>query len=112
MLQNEFLWSVGLLAQRAAHQGFKPLQMAGGDGIVIIHDSQNEYDVYFDADKWEYVHPEIWASQTRLGVGVLPGTGNIPPVRSFEEGIRFAAYHLKSKDPAWQLYPQPQLIDS
>jgi len=94
--------------------GFLPVQATAVDGIIIVKDSKGEkeeFDTYFDPDKWEFRIPKIWAPVDPNGVGILPGLGRFPRVQSFEEAIRFAASQLQSKNPQASWYPQHRLLN-
>ena len=108
---DQFVKGVIERCKTAAGMGFIPVQSAIGDGVIVVLDSQDEFDTYFDMDKWEYVHPEIWEGlDNSNSVGLLPGTGKFPAVSSFQEAIQFAGRHLKSKDLAWRLYENEILL--
>ena len=114
MEHQEFLSRVRELVVRVAKQGFIPVQMAAGNGVVIVQDSSGEFDTYFDKNRWEFTHPEIWEGElVHIGeqVGVLPGAGCAPQPRSFEETLRYAARHLKSKEPTTTFYHELQMVN-
>src|ERR1035437_3491210 len=98
MLQDDFILAVAKLCKKASERGWAPVHSIIGDGILIVQDTQSEYDVYFDTDKWEYVMPQIWEGfDNNEGVGVLPGTGRHPAVRNFQDAVQFAGQQLRSK---------------
>ncbi len=107
MHQNDFIRGAAGLCKIAANQGFVPVQSAIGDGLLIVQDTHDEYDVYFDMDRWEYTYPTIWVGIiSDNGVGLLPGAGKFPQVRGFDEAVQFASRHLKSKKCEVRIYDQ------
>lgn len=113
MRQDEFLLKVGELVIKAAGQGYIPVKMAIGNRIVIVQDSKNEFDTYFDLSRFEFKQPEIWNKTNRNNneIGILPGNGKYPRVSSFGEAILFASEHLRSKDRTYRFYPHLQSIN-
>ncbi len=114
MQHEEFLKKVGELVIKAGHQGYIPVKRAIGSGVVIVQDSKNEFDTYFDQSKWEFVQPQIWENEnTKIDneIGILPGNGKYPRVSSFNEAMMFAVDHLKSKDQICSFYPLLQPVN-
>jgi hypothetical protein len=114
MEHQQFLLKVKGLVIKAATQGFVPVQLAAGNGLLIVQDSEGEFDTYFDKEKWEFAHPKIWKDEiVHIGeeIGVLPGNGRYPAVASFEGAVQFASEQLRSKDPACTFYPQLQTVN-
>lgn len=114
MEHQDFLLKVSRLVITAARQGFRPVQMAAGNGVLIVQDSEGEFDTYFDKEKWEFTHPKIWEGErVHIGeeIGILPGTGKYPAVASFEAAVQFASEQLRSKDPICTFYPQLQSVN-
>jgi hypothetical protein len=84
------------------------------DGITTVQDSLGEFDTYFDPEKWEPTMPEIWSDDSlypprvkRASLGVLPGMGRVPAVRSFDVALAFAKQQLKPKNGAAWHDPLP-----
>ena len=74
-----------------------------GAGITAVHDSLGEYDVYFDPDLWDVIFPQIWGdglyppAAKEHNLGILPGVGRAPKIRSFIEALYFAKGQLEPK---------------
>lgn len=114
MQHQDFLTKVEELVTKASRQGYRPVQMAIGNGIVIVQDSENEFDTYFDRDKWGFIQPQIWENENaRIGseIGILPGNGKYPPVSSFYEAMLFAFDHLRGLNRMYSFYPVPQSVN-
>lgn len=82
-------------------------------GVVAVRDSMNEYDTYFDRERWEPTIPEIWmeeggrcalypSSLEEANIGVLPGLGRFPAPRGFAEVAEYAQKMLQPiSDDSW-----------
>ena len=86
-------------------KGTEALEMAViSPRAVVVYDSMGEYDVFFDGSSYISLHPSIWDegralfpndTVKKLNIGILPGKGRAPQIRSFEEALAFAQQQLK-----------------
>jgi len=85
-------------------RGFRPISIKEiAPGLVLVHDSANEFDTYFDPELWEAIHPEVWkdalfpAGVKAINMGVLPSAGSAPPPTTHEAAVHFAKTQLREK---------------
>ena len=82
-------------------------------GAVVVYDNHREFDVYFNRESFDVVHPEIWPgddgspggylfpkAMEGAGLGLLQGVGRAPPVTGFDDALEYAQQHLRPKDEA------------
>jgi hypothetical protein len=66
-------------------------------GIIVVPDTTGEVDVYFDRALWQFMNPSLWARAPKASedIGLLPGIGMHPAVKSPEEALEFAQRNLR-----------------
>tara|TARA_Y100000310_G_C20435971_1_gene693746 strand:+ start:126 stop:419 length:294 start_codon:yes stop_codon:yes gene_type:complete len=88
---------------------------------VAVVDGEGETDVYFDTFSYKRVYPRLWRDRDGgnylippglrgTGLGVLPGLGRFPPVRSYDDALGFARGQLKPVADDAQYYDSPREI--
>jgi len=91
-------------------------------GAVVVHDNYDEYDVYFGKESYDLSNKRLWGVPGDLvgifppilegtNLGVLPGNGRVPAVRTFEEALSFARTELSKKDLRTVWYDEPREVN-
>ena len=85
---------------------------------VAVKDNFNEIDVYFDARSYSLIMERIWRDGEGesclfppglkgTGLGVLPGIGCAPQIRSYVDALEFAKQQLRPISEKDEFYDQP-----
>jgi len=89
--------------------------------VVVVRDSMNETDVYFDTFSYKVIFEEIWKETDgrsclfplqleEIGLGLLPGIGRAPPINSYDQALAFAKDQLEPTCKEAQFYNKPHKI--
>jgi hypothetical protein len=89
-------------------------------GVVAVEDVSGGCDALFDRSRWQYTIPRQWATPENrcgspllddMGLGLLPGVGGMPTVKTIEKMVSFARKHLSAKvEVGW--YETPRFFPS
>jgi len=78
-------------------------------GVLALHDSTNEFDVFFDRERWEIVYPEVLGDSPTPGIERFLGSCFWPQPRCPQAAMQKAKEQLRPKNEScW--YDEPKLI--
>lgn len=87
-------------------------------GVIAVHDTMNEFDTYFDRERWEPTMPQIWGEEgdpcglypptlEGTGIGILPGAGRAPQPHNFSGVTEYAKKQLQpTASDCWHEEPE------